>query len=629
MRLSHLLRAFGLLALGMAVPASAAPFGTAFTYQGALRDAGAPASGVYDLQFTPYGVASDGSALAPPLVLEDVVVAEGIFTAQVDFGPSFFVGDEVFLEIAVRAGSSTGGFTPLAPRQSISAVPYAQKVRVGSVSSIELAPGAVTGPSLGTDAVGPAAIAANAVGTSEIADSSIAAADLGTGSVGADEIATDAVGINEISPDAVDTIELVDGAVATAKLEDLSVTRAKIAPGAVGATEVDASVIQLRPSGTCPSGLPLLGFDATGAIYCSHSARTIDVGVSGDEGIDVALRSDDRPVVAYSYGFGLRIQACDDAFCTSGTPYLITSAFDAGPTASIVTRSNDVALVSYVDSIADSLNLHVCTGVSCPSSTTRILADVGAITLPTSIAFAGTTPIVAYAGIVSGETSPEVRLFVCNAHTTCGSGGTVRVLDTSATNLAGLALAVRPSLRPLVAYAEAVGVGDSDLRLYDCADASCSTGTTRTLDGASDSAGEDVAIAIRPDGRPILAYFYGSASDLRLFDCADVDCLTGTVRSGETSGSVGTSTSIAIRADGRPVVTSYQQSGGGVRFWDCADVNCTSGTARSIDPLDSAGQRGTSVALRSDGRPVVSYLSLSGARTRVHICGRTDCATSP
>jgi len=610
MRSTRLLFACGLIAaFAPAGPACAAPFGTAFTYQGALRDAGAPANGAYDLQFTPYGVASAGSPLALPLVLEDVAVAAGIFTAQVDFGPSFFVGDEVYLEIGVRAGSSTGGFQSLLPRQAVAAVPYAQKVRMGSVSAIELAPGAVTAPSFEANAVGAAAIAANAVA--------------------ADEIATGAVGADEIGPNAVGASELVDGAVATAKLQDLSVTRPKIAPGAVGATEVDSAVIQLRPTGTCPSGLPLLGFDAAGAIYCSNASRTINVGVSGDQGIDVALRSDDRPVVVYSSGLGLSLQACDDVLCSAGVPRQITNSFDGGQTASIVIRSNNAAFVSYVDTTAGALHLHACSDGTCGTVTTRVLDNVGATILPTSLALAGSTPVIAYGGVAAGETFPQVRLFVCAAHATCGSGGTVRVLDTSAPNLDGIALAIRPSLRPLVAYAEAGGVGDRDLRLYDCADASCSSGTARTLDGATDSAGQDVVIAIRPDGRPILAYHYGTSADLRLFDCADVDCLAGTVRIGETIGSVGTSTSIAIRADGRPVVSSYQQSGGGVRLWDCADVNCSSGTARSIDPLDAAGSQGTALAVRSDGRPVVAYLSLSGARTRLHVCGRSDCATSP
>lgn len=99
---------------------------TAFTYQGRLSDAGQPATGGYDLQFTLYDAATNGAIIAGPLTLEDVSVTGGIFTTQLDFGSNVFTspGDR-FLEIAVRPGASTGSFTPLAPRQRLTATPYA------------------------------------------------------------------------------------------------------------------------------------------------------------------------------------------------------------------------------------------------------------------------------------------------------------------------------------------------------------------------------------------------------------------------------------------------------------------------------------------------------------------------
>lgn len=99
---------------------------TAFTYQGRLTDAGQPATGSYDLQFTLYDAATGGAIIAGPLTIEDLAVTGGVFTTALDFGSNVFTaGGERFLDIAVRPGADTGAFTPLAPRQRLTATPYA------------------------------------------------------------------------------------------------------------------------------------------------------------------------------------------------------------------------------------------------------------------------------------------------------------------------------------------------------------------------------------------------------------------------------------------------------------------------------------------------------------------------
>jgi hypothetical protein len=95
------------VAAALAAPLAALPLSSAFTYQGELFDAGEPANGSYDLRFTPYADGVNPTLLGPPVVIEDVLVSNGVFTTQVDFGPGFFVGDAVFLEVAVRSMRST------------------------------------------------------------------------------------------------------------------------------------------------------------------------------------------------------------------------------------------------------------------------------------------------------------------------------------------------------------------------------------------------------------------------------------------------------------------------------------------------------------------------------------------
>ncbi|MCP5528073.1 MAG: tail fiber domain-containing protein [Verrucomicrobiales bacterium] len=98
--------------------------GTAFSYQGRLREGGVPANGSYDLRFTLYDAATEGAAWNPASIVAGVTVTDGLFTASVDFGPDPFDGTPRWIEVAVRGGG-TASFTPLSPRQVLGSTPYA------------------------------------------------------------------------------------------------------------------------------------------------------------------------------------------------------------------------------------------------------------------------------------------------------------------------------------------------------------------------------------------------------------------------------------------------------------------------------------------------------------------------
>lgn len=120
--------AFGLL-LPVSVAVAQTPLETAFTYQGRLRIGGSPTNGIYDLRFRLYDAMLGGAQLGSAACMDDVAVADGLFTVSLDFGAQF-AGQARFLEIAVRAetglncGNETG-FVTLSPRQPLTATPYA------------------------------------------------------------------------------------------------------------------------------------------------------------------------------------------------------------------------------------------------------------------------------------------------------------------------------------------------------------------------------------------------------------------------------------------------------------------------------------------------------------------------
>jgi len=98
---------------------------TAFTYQGQLIDNGAPANGSYDLRFALWDADSSGNAAGVPITNAATSVAAGVFVVTLDFGGAALPGAPRWLEIGVRPAGGAGAFSTLAPRQQLTAMPYA------------------------------------------------------------------------------------------------------------------------------------------------------------------------------------------------------------------------------------------------------------------------------------------------------------------------------------------------------------------------------------------------------------------------------------------------------------------------------------------------------------------------
>ncbi len=95
------------------------PAGTAFTYQGQLKQGGVPVNGTIDLEFTLWDAEADGNPVGSPVGINGVAVSNGLFTADLDFGASAFGGDDRWLQVAVNG-------TTLGSRQRVASTPYAQ-----------------------------------------------------------------------------------------------------------------------------------------------------------------------------------------------------------------------------------------------------------------------------------------------------------------------------------------------------------------------------------------------------------------------------------------------------------------------------------------------------------------------
>ena len=113
---------------------------SSFTYQGRFTDGGTAANGTYDMQFKLYDGA--GNQIGSTIMNVAVLVTNGVFTVQLDYGAAAFSGGDRFLELGVRTAGSGDAYTELSPRQQLSSTPYA--IRAGSSSTADSATTAIT-----------------------------------------------------------------------------------------------------------------------------------------------------------------------------------------------------------------------------------------------------------------------------------------------------------------------------------------------------------------------------------------------------------------------------------------------------------------------------------------------------
>ena len=562
------------LASGIAAAGSPASVGTAFVYQGELRDAGQPASGLYDVQACLHDTADGGAALNCLPGFEDVVVDAGRFTLNLDFGTAFD-GEARYLAFAVRPGASSGAFVPLAPRQPIRATPEALHAASAPWNGIT---GAPPGLADGIDDVGITSLAA-----------------------GAGLTTTPGGGTSSGSPiTTVGTLSVRTG----------GITSALIADGAVGAAQIDPDQVQRRVATVCAEGQYLRGIGADGGAICAAISRPIDRNLGqrtsyGQGRLSLDLTADDRPVLALEEPVTDThyLHICSDADCSAAlTRVLATGSIDRGDLAVIV-RSDGRPLVAR-----GNLGFYDCVDADCTSWTTVPAQAGGARTISAARRPDGRA--------VFSYVNPALRLYSC-ADTACSSGSSVNVAN-SVENPLDADVAVRADGRPILSYS-AGGSGNSRLRMRSCVDEACSSTTSRDLDATPDT-GSSTSIAIRSADRAVISYYDTSEAQIRSYDCANANCTSGAITS--FTGGNGVVSAVAV-APGDITLIAFRSPAGLLTLRDCIDSACAASMQRTLYPGAPAGNA-VEMRVRSDGRPVVAHRNELG-QPMLHICANPRC----
>jgi hypothetical protein len=191
-------------------------------------------------------------------------------------------------------------------------------------------------------------------------------------------------------------------------------------------------------------------------------------------------------------------------------------------------------------------------------------------------------------------------------------------------------IAVPPDGKPVVAYQNESST-NGWLSFMRCGNAACSVGNViRSLDSpAGNQVGLYTSIAIGSDGFPIISYHDETAGTLKVAKCANLDCTGGvivTTVDDHPVNTVGLDTSLAIGADGLPVISYYDATAGGLKVVKCVNVNCTGLNTITMlhNPAADVG-RGTSIAVGSDGLPVIAFRDVTAGMLNVAKCANAAC----
>jgi hypothetical protein len=167
------------------------------------------------------------------------------------------------------------------------------------------------------------------------------------------------------------------------------------------------------------------------------------------------------------------------------------------------------------------------------------------------------------------------------------------------------------------------------LKVTKCGNPACTSGNTSTLvDDPANDVGRYTSIRVGTDGFPVISYYDTTAKALKVAKCANPACTGASTITvvDDPANDVGQYTSLRIGADGLPVISYYDDTARSLKVAKCGNASCT-GTSTITTVDDPANWVGlwNSIAIGTDGFPVISYMDNTAGALRVAKCANAAC----
>lgn len=300
----------------------------------------------------------------------------------------------------------------------------------------------------------------------------------------------------------------------------------------------------------------------------SAAASTLDSAGTVGAFTSIAIGADGLGLISY-YDIGngdLKAAHCNNTACTSATVATLDSAGDVGRYTSVAIGADGLGLISYYDNGNSRLKVAHCNATACSSAAVATL-DTGTGYYSALTVGADGLGLISYFDLVN------LDLKVAHCSNAACSAATLATIDSTGDVGEFSSLTIGADGLGLIAYnANQAGL----LKAAHCDNAACSTATLSVLDSAG-FVGQHTAVTMGDDGLGLISYyeFISGDGNLKVAHCANVTCGSASTATLDSAGDVGQFTSITIGADGLGLISYWDATNGDLKVVHCGNALCT------------------------------------------------------